>query len=307
MTTNTISTSATSTPTTTAPAAVTVLGLGAMGSAIARTLLGAGHRVTVWNRTASRGEPLRAAGAAAAPTAREAVGASPLVVVCLLDTPAVDAVLAGVGDAVAGRALVNFTSGSPDQARRLERWAAEHGAAYLDGGVMADPPDLGTEHAHLSLSGSRTVFEGHEPTLRALGATTYYGEDAGLASLELMAQVGVAYELLIGLLHTLRLVRDEGADVARFADRVADALSASYPPLIRAIGTAVRDGVYPPDLGPLSVQAALMDDLVEHRRSLGVDTTRMAEVKRRMDERIAAGHGDQGFSSLFATIARATG
>ncbi|USY17314.1 hypothetical protein NE857_18355 [Nocardiopsis exhalans] len=51
-----------------------------------------------------------------------------------------------------------------------------------------------------------------------------------------------------------------------------------YPPLLKAIGEAVRDGEYPPDLGPLSVQSALMGDLVDHRKSQGVDTVRMREV-----------------------------
>jgi len=73
--------------------------------------------------------------------------------------------------------------------------------------------------------------------------------------------------------------------------------------LLTAIGEAVRDREYPPDLGPLSVQAALMGDLVDHRASLGVDTVRMREVRALMAERIADGHGGQGFSSLFELLA----
>jgi len=87
----------------------------------------------------------------------------------------------------------------------------------------------------------------------------------------------------------------------QFVARIASSVSA-YPPLLTAIGQAVRDDEYPPDLGPLSVQAALMGDLVDHRRSLGVDTVRMREVKELMDQRVADGHGDQGFSSLFALL-----
>ncbi|WP_017624788.1 NAD(P)-dependent oxidoreductase [Nocardiopsis chromatogenes] len=292
----------TTTATTHSPTPVTVLGLGAMGSAIARTFLDRGHPVTVWNRTAGKAAPLAEAGASVAAGAAGAAAASPLVVVCLLDDDAVDAVLADVGNAVEGKALVNLTSGSPAQARKTERWAAEHGAEYIDGGIMADPPDLGTPNAHFSFSGSRAAFEAHEPTLMELGNGTYYGEDAGLASVEFMAQVATAYELLIGFLHTLRLVKAEGADPAEFADRVADSIAASYPPLLRGIGKAVRDGEFPPDMGPLSVQAALMDDLIDHRRSTGVDTTRMVEVKRLMDRRIADGHGGEGFSGLFPLL-----
>jgi 3-hydroxyisobutyrate dehydrogenase-like beta-hydroxyacid dehydrogenase len=280
---------------------VTVLGLGDMGSAIARALLRRGHPTTVWNRTASKSAPLVDAGASAAATAAEAVAASPLVVLCVLDYEAVDEVLGAVGDAISGKALVNVTSGSPSRARATQQWASEHGADYLDGGVMGDPPDVGSDRVMFSYSGSRAAFEAHEATLRELGSPTYYGADAGLASVEFMAQVAVGYEFLIGLLHTLRLVQKEGVDPAEFAARVASSVSA-YAPLVTAIGEAVRDETYPPDLGPLSVQAALMGDLVDHRQSLGVDTVRMREVKELMEKRVADGHGDQGFSSLFALL-----
>lgn len=284
-----------------APTPVTVLGLGAMGSAIARIFLDRGHPTTVWNRTRSKSAPLAEAGAVATETAAAAVAAGPLVVLCVLDYDAVEDVLATVGDAISGKALVNVTSGSPSRARAIQQWATEHGAEYLDGGVMGDPPDLGSGHVMFSYSGSRTVFDTHEATLRELGTPTYYGADAGLASVEFMAQVAMGYEILLGFLHTLRLVREEGVDVVEFAARFADSLT-GYPPLLTAIGEAVRDRTYPPDLGPLSVQAALMGDLVEHRESLGVEAVRMREVRDLMDKRIADGHGDQGFSSLFELL-----
>lgn len=281
---------------------ITVLGTGAMGSAIARTFLDRGHAVTVWNRTESKAAPLLAAGAAWKPTAAEAAATSPLVVVCLLDPPAVDDVLDAVGDAIDGRVLVNLTSGSPAHARSAASRVTGWGGEYVDGGIMADPPDLGTDRAHLTFSGSRSGFEAHESTLRGLGAGVYFGEDPGLASVEFLAQVGAGYELLIGFLHTLRLVQAEGADVAAFAERFAASLENGYPQVVRAMGQAVRDGAYPPDLGPLSVQAPLMDDLVEHRRSLGVDDTRMTEVRKLMNARVAAGHGAEGLAGVFELL-----
>ncbi|WP_233600282.1 NAD(P)-binding domain-containing protein [Micromonospora sp. M71_S20] len=73
-------------------------------------------------------------------TAAEAAAASPLVVVCLLDGAAVYEVLGSVDAAVAGKVLVNLTSGSPQQARAHDRWAGERGAAYLDGGYRCPSP-----------------------------------------------------------------------------------------------------------------------------------------------------------------------
>jgi 3-hydroxyisobutyrate dehydrogenase-like beta-hydroxyacid dehydrogenase len=280
---------------------VTVLGLGAMGSAIARTLVDRGYRTTVWNRTASKTAPLTSAGATAAPTAAEAVAASPLVIVCLLDGAAVEEVLNSVDTAADGKVIVNLTSGSPAQARANANWASKRGAEYLDGKLMGDPPYVGTPNILLQFSGPRTAFEAHESTLRELGTVTYHGEDAGMASVEFMAQVAMGYELLMGFLHTLSLVQAEGVDVAEFAERLAGSVAA-YPPLLTSIGKAVQNGEYPPDLGPLNVQAALMDDLISHRESVGVEAVRMREVKQLMDRRIAAGHGDQGFSSLFELL-----
>ena len=90
--------------------------------------------------------------------------------------------------------------------------------------------------------------------------------------------------------------------MAEFAGRVADSI-ALHPPLLASMGKAVKNGDYGPDIGSLNVQAALMDDMIDHRESLGVDAVRMREVKELMDRRIAQGHGDQGFSSLFDLLA----
>ncbi|GHF22813.1 dehydrogenase [Amycolatopsis deserti] len=276
-----------------------MLGLGEMGSAIARAFLAHGYRTTVWNRTASKAVPLAEAGAVAAPTAAEAVAASPLVVMCLLDGAAVDEVLSALGDTVEGKVLVNLTSGSPAQARANERWANERGARYIDGKIMGDPPYVGTPNARFLFSG--TAFEAHEETLSLLGSVSYHGEDAGAAAVEFLAQVAMGYELLLGFLHTLKVMRSEGADIIGFADRFAASLTA-YQPLLTSIAKAIESREYPPDLGPLDVQAALMDDLISHRESLGVEAVRMRETRQLMERRIADGHGGQGFSSLFELL-----
>src|SRR5687768_13227359 len=95
--------------------AVTVIGLGAMGSTMAEVFLAAGHPTTVWNRTAGKASKLIAAGAVEAATAAEAVNASNLVVISQVDYAAMDASLAGVD--LTGRVLVNLSSDSPDRLR----------------------------------------------------------------------------------------------------------------------------------------------------------------------------------------------
>ena len=106
---------------------VSVIGLGAMGSTLAQVLLGNGYRVTVWNRTTAKAEPLVRDGAVLAQSAASAVGASPIVVVCVLDYKATNEILGTkeVASALAGRVLVQLTTGSPQEARDGEVWARE--------------------------------------------------------------------------------------------------------------------------------------------------------------------------------------
>jgi len=72
---------------------VTVIGLGLMGATLARVLVRQGYQVTVWNRTIEKAEPLAREGASVASSAAEAIGASPLVVVCVYDYKAANEIL----------------------------------------------------------------------------------------------------------------------------------------------------------------------------------------------------------------------
>ena len=112
--------------------AVTVVGLGRMGAALAGAFLNGGHATTVWNRAAAKADPLVARGAVRATTTAEAFSASRLVVICVLDNDAVRQLLHPLAGKLTGRVLVNLSTGTPAEARELAGWAAGQGAEYLD-------------------------------------------------------------------------------------------------------------------------------------------------------------------------------
>ncbi|MFE2723272.1 NAD(P)-dependent oxidoreductase [Kitasatospora sp. NPDC059327] len=188
---------------------VTLLGLGAMGTALARTWLAAGHPLTVWNRTAARAEPLAAQGATVAGTAAEAVAASRLVVVCLLDDASVEEALEGVE--LAGRDVVNLVTSTPGLARARAAWVRERGARYLDGGIMAVPPMIGVSAAgpYVFYSGSSELFEQHRDTLAVPAGTRFVGEDAGFAALYDVALLSAMYGMFAGVAHAFALIGEE--------------------------------------------------------------------------------------------------
>lgn len=281
---------------------VTVVGLGAMGSALAGAFLKAAHPTTVWNRSPEKADPLVAREEVRADTAADAVAASPLVVISALNYTAVREILVPAGDAVSDRVLVNLTSGTPDQARETARWAAQRGAEYIDGGILADPEQIGTPQARLYYSGSRRAYETHQPTLKILGEdATYYGDDAGLASVYFMALIGLSYEVWVSYLDTLAFVGAENVDATTFAPAASGVLIPTIE-LLNEFARAADERDYPPVAGPLSTHAALMDDLIDTWRARGINVERLKHVKALMDRRVAKGHGAEGFSSLIETI-----
>jgi len=103
---------------------ISVIGLGAMGSALARALLEAGHDVTVWNRTPQKMEPLAALGAEGAQSVAVAVQASPVIMVCVDNYAATNQQLAGddVVPHLSGRTVIQLSTGTPKEARDSEAW-----------------------------------------------------------------------------------------------------------------------------------------------------------------------------------------
>jgi 3-hydroxyisobutyrate dehydrogenase-like beta-hydroxyacid dehydrogenase len=159
---------------------VTVVGLGAMSSALAGSFLERGRATTVWNRSAGKADAPVARGATRAAIVADTVAAGGLVVVCLLGYEIVRGVLHPLSHALSGRILVDLTNGTPQQAREKTAWAAEHGAQYLDGGTMAVPPTIESPEAMILRSRSWDEFESHQKDLDALGTSVYLGADPGL-------------------------------------------------------------------------------------------------------------------------------
>src|ERR1043165_1954893 len=96
-------------PATPSPA-VTFLGLGEMGGALAAAALDAGYAVTVWNRSSGRADAVAARGAARPDSIEGAVPPTDLVIACLFDADSVHQTLDPVVATLRGRTLVNVTT-----------------------------------------------------------------------------------------------------------------------------------------------------------------------------------------------------
>jgi len=122
---------------------VAVIGLGRMGSTIARRIIGAGFDTTVYNRTAAKMEPLVRGGAKGARSPREAVADADAVVTCLKGDGSVFDTLLGEDGLLAGlrRGAVHIgtTTVSPPCSTHLAELHAAHGSHYLAAPIVGRP------------------------------------------------------------------------------------------------------------------------------------------------------------------------
>jgi len=277
---------------------VTLLGLGAMGTALARTWLAAGHPLTVWNRTPARAEALAAEGARVADTAAEAVAANTLTVVCLLDDTSVGEALADTD--LTGKDLVNLTTSTPAQARTRAEWSRGSGARYLDGGIMAVPPMIGVPEAggYVFYSGSRELFEQHRETLAVPAGTTYVGDDAGFAALHDVALLSAMYGMFAGAAHAFALIRKEAIDPATLAPLLADWLVAMAP-AVHQTADHLRTGDYTKDVASnLAMQVAGTPTFLATAEEQGVSTELLVPYFELMRRRLTQGSGEEGLTGV---------
>ncbi|MFH8974257.1 NAD(P)-dependent oxidoreductase [Streptomyces sp. NPDC017890] len=286
--------------------AVTVVGLGQMGSALAATLLERGHPTTVWNRSAGKAQPLVDGGARLAATPEEAVAASPLIIVCVLDYDALHAILDPVAGSLAGKSLVNLTSGSPEGAQEVAAWARSHSADYLDGAIMTTPPGVGSPEMMFLYSGSQDLFEAQRPTLAALGDPLHLGTEPGLASLYDAALLGLMWATMTGWLHGTALVGAEKIEATAFTPVAIRWLSA-VTGFLTTYAAQVDAGRYPGDDATVDVQIATVDHLLHAAAARGIDNALPELLKTTMERTRDLGHGSDSYASVIEVLKKGTG
>lgn len=277
------------------PTAITVLGLGRMGSSLAEAFIAAGHEVTVWNRDGSKCDAFENRARIAA-TAAEACGASELVGICVADYEAAGAILdADAATALADRTLVQFSSGSPDDARALGAWAGEQRIDYLDGAILTYPDGIGPDHADTVIfySGSRAGFDRHRDALLALGGRpTFVSESLGGAAAADLAWLSFEYGATAGLLQGAAFCEAEDVDPGHFFDAVK-ALSHEIAIAADRCREMIERGEYTGDLATLDVHVAAIEHIVAFAESSGVSSVVPAALLRVFGEAAKGGHGDE--------------
>jgi 3-hydroxyisobutyrate dehydrogenase-like beta-hydroxyacid dehydrogenase len=282
---------------------VSVLGLGPMGQALSTALLDADYGITVWNRTESKADALRGRGAAWAPNPAEAIAATDLTLVNVVDHDAVDSVLDAAGDAVADRVVVGLSSDTPDRARQTAKLVEDRGGRYLDGAIMTPTNTIGTPSARILFAGPRDVFETHRELFAALGTSTWLGEDHGRAAAFDMSLLDLFWTSVSGFLHALTVARANGitpSELLPHAQGIVDIL----PPIFGEFAERIEAGRHDNSSAPVSSVAASVRHLIAASKDAGVDAGALEAFRGYVDAAVAEGYGAEESSRIAAAMAR---
>ncbi len=221
------------------------VGLGIMGRGMAHNLLDAGFPLTVFNRTAARADDLVTAGATRADSPAAVAAASDVVVVCVSDTPDVEAVVTGedgiLGGATAGDLVVDCSTISPDVTRRLAATLADHDVAMLDAPVSGGSEGAANGTLSIMVGGPVESVTRARPVLEAMGSSiTHVGGAGDGQAVKLVNQVLVVNTML-GVAEAMLLAQAEGLDLDATLEAVSGGAAGSWMLSNRGPQVAVRD------------------------------------------------------------------
>jgi 3-hydroxyisobutyrate dehydrogenase-like beta-hydroxyacid dehydrogenase len=179
---------------------IAYLGIGVMGRGMVPNLLRAGHHVTVWNRTPDAALAMRPHGAVVAATIAEAVRGAELILYCLSDDAAVEAVAFGADGVLAhvapGQTVIDMSTIHPDLSLRQHAAFAERGASFVDAPVFGSKNEAAAGGLWIVVGGETEVVDRVRPVLEVLSETLHPMGGPGMgARMKLVGNLVVAMQL----------------------------------------------------------------------------------------------------------------
>jgi 3-hydroxyisobutyrate dehydrogenase len=208
------------------------IGLGIMGSGMAHNLVEKGHAVVVWNRTGARMDALVEAGAAAGDSPADVARRCPIVMICVSDTPDVEAVLtsdAGVLEGIsAGSLIVDHSTISPTATVRFAEEVAERGGAWVDAPVSGGSEGAVRGTLSIMAGGADEDIERARPYMEAFGTTiTHVGPLGAGQRVKIVNQILVVVTQL-AVSEALLFAAASGLDLETALDAVKGGAAGSW-------------------------------------------------------------------------------
>jgi 3-hydroxyisobutyrate dehydrogenase-like beta-hydroxyacid dehydrogenase len=281
------------------------IGLGAMGSRMARRLLDAGHAVVGYNRTAAKAAPLIAAGMTLASSPRQVAEAADVIFSMVSDSRALEALAHGQEGILAGlrpgTTWLEMSTVSPDATLRLAEAAAARGATVLDAPVSGSAITVEQGQLSFMVGGDGAALERVRPYLLAIGPTiTHVGALGLAATMKIATNLGIAVQIL-AFSEAVLLAEKAGIARARAVETLLRSVIAS--PMLRYRGPFVL-GMPDEALFNVPMMQKDLDLALDLGHRLGVPLPTTALTQSMLTAARAQGWGDHDFAVVFDVLAR---
>jgi 3-hydroxyisobutyrate dehydrogenase-like beta-hydroxyacid dehydrogenase len=278
---------------------ITVIGLGLMGSALARAIQHAGHELTVWNRSPEKMQAFIDDGVDAATDIVTAITASPVIVFNIDNYAVSNAILqpAEIAPLLAGRTIVQLSTGTPNEADEIAAWMSAQQAHYLDGAVLAGPEDIGTDTSLILLSGNEEAYSRAGSLLECLGGSVrYLGSNVRAASALDLAWLCDSYGRFVAISHAARICESEGVGMDEFARLFPQ------DPTVQHYAAVIATDSYENCTATLKVWRAALQNILKQGRDAGIGTAFPDHVDELMQRAEAAGYGEEHVMAMVKVL-----
>ncbi|MDE2843564.1 MAG: NAD(P)-dependent oxidoreductase [Chloroflexota bacterium] len=284
------------------------IGLGTMGGKMVRRLLDAGHTVTGYNRTRSRGDWLVDMGMLWGETPRAVAEAADVTFTMVANTQALEAVTGGPEGVLAalrpGKVYIDMSTVSPAASRALSAQVGERGAQMLDAPVSGSAVTLDAGQLSVMVGGEYEVYEAMKPILQDIGPTVdYVGENGLAATMKVAVNLSLPIQIL-SFCESLLLAEKSG--IPREAAMTALLNSVVASPALKYRFPLAVDPPEEPLFDVTMIQKDLMLAL-DMGRELEVPMPTSATTNEYLNVCRAQGFSDQDFAILYTVMRRMAG
>ena len=281
------------------------IGIGLMGKPMTLRLLGAGHEVTVWNRSREKLAAVVEKGARAAASPAEVARAADIVMMCVTDQQAAAEVLFGAGGVLegarAGGLVIDFSSIAPASARDFAARLEAKGVGLIDAPVSGGVAGAEKGTLVIMAGGREEHVERVRPVVMQLAQRfTRMGEAGAGQATKLCNQVIVG-SLMVVIAEAVRLAEAAGVDARRLPEALKGGFADSLP--LQIFGARMAARTFEPSLGAASIMLKDLENAAavakEHTVPLPMART-AAELYRLL---AAQGKGEKEISTIIDLLA----
>jgi 3-hydroxyisobutyrate dehydrogenase len=282
---------------------IAFLGLGIMGSGMARRLMTKGFRVTVYNRNAEKAKTFARDGARVAKSPAEATAGAEVVISMVADDNASRGVWmgpgGGLGSVARGAVCIECSTVSVTWVTELAKAVTAKGGEFLDAPVTGSKAQAAAGELNFIVGGPAATLERARPVLAAMSKTILPVGQVGSGVLLKLVNNFVCGVQVAAIAEAVAMLERGGIDRAKAQEILLNGAPGS--PMVKTIWARMTARDYTPNF-MLRLMAKDLKYAIEEGRRLSLDLSTAAAALSLFEKGMAAGHGEQDMSALVEVV-----